>query len=91
LLSLKGNIITEFVEKPPKESAPSNLINSGLYILEPEALDMVPPGNSFMEIDVFPKIAKTGKLLGYHFEGQWFDTGTMERYEKAIKEWKDIE
>ncbi len=88
---LKGNKIVEFIEKPKKGTEPSKLINSGLYIMEPEAIDLVKPGKSMVEIDVFPRIAKEGKLFGYPFSGQWFDTGTMERYEIAIKEWKDIE
>lgn len=89
--NLEGSKIIEFIEKPKKEDAPSNLINSGLYILEPEVLNFVPEGNSMMEKEVFPKIAKKGKLFGYHFSGQWFDTGTMERYEKAMEEWNGID
>jgi mannose-1-phosphate guanylyltransferase len=89
---MDGNKIVQFVEKPKRGTEPSKLINSGLYILEPEVIDYVPKkGKSMMEIDVFPKIAREGKLFGYPFSGQWFDTGTLERYEKAIKEWKDIE
>ncbi len=88
---LQGNKIQEFVEKPKKEKAPSNLINAGLYILEPEVIDYIPDGFAMLEKDVFPKLAQEGKLFGYPFSGQWFDTGTLERYEKAIKEWKDLE
>jgi len=88
---LQGNKILEFVEKPKKEKAPSNLINSGLYIFEPEVIDYIPKGRSMLEKDVFPKLAKDEKLFGYPFSGQWFDTGTLERYEKAMKEWKDLE
>lgn len=89
---LQGNRIQEFIEKPKKEEAPSNLINSGLYILEPAVVDYVPEGNETVSIekDVFPKLAKEGKLYGYHFSGQWFDTGNFERYEKAMKEWKGL-
>ncbi|NTV23998.1 MAG: nucleotidyltransferase family protein [Nanoarchaeota archaeon] len=87
---LEGNRILEFVEKPKKEEAPSNLINSGLSIWEPEALKIIPNGFSMYEQDVFPKLAKEKKLYGYIFSGQWFDTGTPERYEKAIKEWKGM-
>ena len=87
---LDGNKIIEFVEKPKKEEAPSNLINSGFYILEPEIINYIPNGFSMLEKDVFPKLAKEGKLFGYHFSGQWFDTGNMERYEKALKNWKGI-
>jgi NDP-sugar pyrophosphorylase family protein len=87
---LDGNRIVEFVEKPPKDSAPSNLINAGFYILEPEVISMIKPGFSMLERDVFPKLAQQGRLFGFPFSGQWFDTGNMERYEKAIKEWKGI-
>ena len=87
---LQGNRILEFVEKPKKEQAPSNLINSGLYILEPEILDYIPDGFAMLEKDVFPRLAHEGKLYGYPFSGQWHNTGTLELYEKAIKEWKDI-
>lgn len=87
---LQGNRILEFIEKPKKENAPSNLINSGLYILEPEVLDCIPDGFSMLEKDVFPRLAREGKLYGYPFSGQWYNTGTLELYEKAIKEWKDI-
>ncbi|MBN2566610.1 nucleotidyltransferase family protein [Candidatus Woesearchaeota archaeon] len=88
---LKGNQILEFIEKPKRGTAPSNLINAGLYILEPEVIDYVPKGMASLERDVFPVLAKEGRLYGYAFDGQWFDTGTMERYERAIQEWKDIE
>ena len=89
---LQGNKIVEFVEKPRREEAPSNLINAGLYILEPEILRYIPVAKKEVKIEteVFPKIAKLGKLFGYPFSGQWFDTGTPERYEKAIKEWKGL-
>jgi len=88
---LAGSKILEFVEKPKKGKSPSNLINSGLYIVEPEVINMIPDGKAMFEKDVFPKLAEKGKLFGYPFSGQWFDTGNMERYEKAIKEWKGID
>ena len=85
---LRGNKITSFIEKPNKGESPSNLINAGLYILEPEIIKYIPAGYAMLETDVFPKLAQEGKLFGYAFGGQWFDAGTPERYEKAIKEWK---
>ena len=88
---LQGTKIIEFIEKPKKGNAPSNLINAGIYIFEPEVLDYVKPGHSMLEKDVFPKLARERRLQGYSFSGQWLNTGTMEHYKKAIKEWKDIE
>ncbi|MBN1156331.1 NTP transferase domain-containing protein [Candidatus Woesearchaeota archaeon] len=87
---LSGLKILEFVEKPKKKDAPSNLINSGFYIIEPEVLNMIPKKFCMLEKDVFPKIAKQGRLVGFPFSGQWFDTGSIDRYERAIKEWKDL-
>lgn len=89
--AMEGSKITKFVEKPKKEDAPSNFINSGMAILEPEVIDKYVPksGKSMVEYDIYPQLAKDGKLFGYPFSGQWFDTGTHEAYEKAIKEWKD--
>lgn len=89
---LNGNKIVGFVEKPEKNKAPSNLINSGMAIMEPEVIDEYVPkrGKAMVEYDVYPKLALEGKLFGYPFQGQWFDTGTHEAYEKAIKSWKSI-
>lgn len=87
---LEGSKILEFVEKPKKEDAPSKLINSGLSIWEPEAIALIPEGFSMYEKDVFPVLAGKKRLYGYIFSGQWFDTGTPERYETAIKEWRGL-
>ncbi|MDD5086309.1 MAG: nucleotidyltransferase family protein [Candidatus Nanoarchaeia archaeon] len=87
---LSGSRILEFVEKPKKEKAPSNLISSGFYIIEPEVIELIPDGFAMFEKDVFPKLAEMGRLYGYPFSGQWFDTGNIIRYEKALKEWKDL-
>jgi len=86
---LKGHRIVGFVEKP-KGGEDSKLINAGVYVLEPEVLDYIPKGKSMLERDVFPKLSDEGKLYGYPFDGQWFDTGTPEAYERAIKNWKGI-
>ena len=87
---LDGSRIVEFVEKPKREDAPSNLINAGFYILEPEVIDMIPDGFSMLEKDVFPQLAKLGRLRGFPFAGQWFDIGTIERYKLAEKQWKGV-
>jgi len=87
---VSGTRILEFVEKPKKDEAQSNLINAGFYIIEPEVIDMIPDGFSMLEKDVFPKLAKEGKLRGFPFPGQWFDIGNLERYDKAKKKWEGV-
>lgn len=85
---LDGSRIIEFVEKP--SNPPSNLINAGFYIMEPEVIDMIPDGYSMLENDVFPQLAKMGRLRGFPFAGQWFDIGNIERYKIAEKKWKGL-
>ncbi|MFH1770854.1 MAG: sugar phosphate nucleotidyltransferase [archaeon] len=85
---LNGNKIMTFVEKPSKGSEPSKLINAGLYILDPMVIDMIPEGFAMLETDVFPKLATDEELCGYPFSGQWFDTGTPERFKRAEEGWR---
>jgi mannose-1-phosphate guanylyltransferase len=80
------NRIVQFVEKPSRNKAPSNLINAGVYVLEPKIFDYVPSGQPVsIERKVFPKLADEGKLHGYPFEGLWTDIGKLEDYLKANK------
>lgn len=89
--AIKGNRILKFVEKPKKGKEPSNLINSGIAILEPEIFNYLKKtGHSMIEKDIYPRLAGDGRLYGYPFEGQWFDTGTPEAYEEVLKEWKGV-
>jgi len=85
---LDGNRILRFVEKPSKGTAPSKLINAGLYIFEPEVLELIPEGFAMLETDVFPKLARTDKLYGYPFAGQWACPETPEWLKRVDKEWE---
>lgn len=85
---LDGARILDFVEKPA--NPPSNMISAGFYIIEPDVLELIPEGFAMFEKDVFPILAKKGQLFGFPFSGQWFDTGNMERYETALKNWKGV-
>ncbi|MGV8087020.1 MAG: sugar phosphate nucleotidyltransferase [Candidatus Woesearchaeota archaeon] len=87
---MNGNKIVTFVERPSKESAPSKLINAGVFIIEPGVLTHIPDGFSQMEQDVFPKLARDDDLIGYVFSGQWLQILTSKDLEKAEKIWKGI-
>lgn len=84
---MKKDQIIEFIEKP--ENPPTQYINSGLYIMNPEIRNYFPGGAKFamIENDLFPQLAKEGKLFGYKWQGKWFDCGNWQRYETAIKRW----
>lgn len=85
---LDGNRILRFIEKPEQGSSPSKLINAGLYVFEPTILDMIPEGFSMLEVDVFPKLARDGKLYGYPFSGSWFAPETPEWLPRIEQEWQ---
>jgi mannose-1-phosphate guanylyltransferase len=88
---MDGDRIIKFHEKPAHP--PTNLISSGLYLVEPDAFHDVDRAQSFLmfEKDLFPRLAEERRLGGATLEGPWYDCGTLERWEKAIKEWKEPE
>jgi mannose-1-phosphate guanylyltransferase len=68
--------ITRFVEKPEVGKAPSNLINAGIYIFEPEIIDYIPEGKKVrIETEIFPKLAEEMQLYGFESHGLWMDVG----------------
>lgn len=85
---LDGNRILRFVEKPAPHTTPSKLINAGIYILEPDVIGMIPRGYAMLETDLFPKLARNGKLYGYPFAGQWFVPESPAYLKRIEQEWE---
>ena len=80
--------VTDMVEKPKKEDAPSNLAIIGRYILTPDIFDKIretPPGaNGEVQItDAILRQAKEGCVLAYKFKGRRFDCGSVEGFVDA--------
>ena len=76
--------VEAFIEKPPPGTAPSNWINAGTYVLEPEFLARVQPGvRTSIERDVFPAVAQAQRLFAVGSEAYWIDAGTPEAYVQA--------
>jgi mannose-1-phosphate guanylyltransferase/phosphomannomutase len=77
--------IQRFLEKPTWGQVFSDTVNTGIYVMEPEVLAEVPPGESVdWSGDVFPALLKRGApLFGYISDGYWEDVGTHESYLKA--------
>jgi mannose-1-phosphate guanylyltransferase len=71
-----GRVIA-FIEKPPRDEAPTNMINAGTYVLEPEVLAMVEPGRRVsIEREVFPAVVAKGACYAMPDPGYWVDAGT---------------
>jgi len=75
--------VQAFVEKPPPETAPSDLINAGAYVLEPSVLDRIPEGRSSIERLVFPAMVADRCLFAIPSPAYWIDVGTPETYLQA--------
>lgn len=76
--------VLEFVEKPAREQAPSNWINAGTYVLEPEVLSLIDDeGPVSIERVTFPVLAAEGRLFGFESETYWLDAGTPATYLQA--------
>lgn len=77
--------ITQFLEKPSWSQVFSDTVNTGIYILEPEVLDLIKLGQKVdFSQDVFPELLRRGApLYGYVAPGYWSDIGNLEVYSKA--------
>ncbi len=83
VVALQGERITRFVEKPQETEAPSNLVNAGRYLLEPEVFDLIERGRAVsMEREVFPQLIPRG-LYAFREADYWSDAGTLPAYLEA--------
>ena len=82
----KDNHIIRFIEKPPKNTTPSNLINAGIYVLNPKIFQYIPAGKTVsMEREIFPTLAQEGTLYGHITKDRWIDIGKPEEYLQTNK------
>ena len=77
--------ITRFLEKPSWGEVFSDTINTGIYILEPEVLDLIPAKAEFdFSKDLYPLMLQRGMpLYGYIADGYWKDIGNLHEYQQA--------
>jgi mannose-1-phosphate guanylyltransferase/phosphomannomutase len=77
--------IEKFLEKPTWGQVFSDTINTGIYVLEPEALAQIPPRREFdFSRDLFPILMEQKlPLYGCVAEGYWRDIGNLEEYRQA--------
>ncbi|OPH48826.1 mannose-1-phosphate guanylyltransferase [Paenibacillus ferrarius] len=77
--------ITRFLEKPSWGEVFSDTVNTGIYILEPEILERVPPGVEFdFSGQLFPELLQEkNSLYGYISPGYWMDIGNLQQYRQT--------
>lgn len=78
----EDNRVTGFIEKPSWNQAVSNLINTGVYVINPECLELIPSGKSFdFASDLFPLMLERGMQISCcRTDGYWCDIGNTEAF-----------
>ena len=81
----KDGFVINFLEKPKLQEIDSNLINCGIYIINPSVLKSIPKNTPFdFSRDLFPIILKKHqKIFTYRLKDYWCDIGCIEEYFKA--------
>jgi mannose-1-phosphate guanylyltransferase len=86
---VEGTKIVRFLMRSPNPV--SDLAHAGLYALDTVSIKGFSCEKTFLmfETDFFPQKCEEGKLGGVHLPGPWYDCGTIERWERAIQEWRE--
>ncbi|WP_264448232.1 sugar phosphate nucleotidyltransferase [Bacillus cereus] len=80
----KEQEIIRYIEKPSWNEVVSNVVNTGIYIMEPEIFSYIPSMGFFdFSHDVFPLLANKNTLFAYLSEDYWLDIGTFDQYRQA--------
>jgi mannose-1-phosphate guanylyltransferase/phosphomannomutase len=84
ILDRSGRVV-RFQEKPSWDEVFSDLVNTGIYLMEPELMDEVPEGKPYdFSKDLFPRLLAAGcPMYGYVTEEYWCDIGSPEQYRLA--------
>ena len=79
--------VLSFQEKPSVEDAASDMINTGIYIFQPEVFDFIPSGEPFdIGSELFPKLVEAGApFFALPMEFEWVDIGKVPDYWQAIR------
>ena len=80
--------IVSFQEKPSPADAKSNLASTGIYIFEPEAINLIPSGSTFdIGSDLFPLLVE--RNLPFYAINQifnWIDIGLVKDYWEVMQQ-----
>lgn len=82
----RNGSVESLIEKPDWSHTSSNLANTGIYVIEPAALELIPDNSPFdFEDDFLPAlINKKKRLYGYQTESYWCDLGEIKDLRACI-------
>jgi Nucleoside-diphosphate-sugar pyrophosphorylase involved in lipopolysaccharide biosynthesis/translation initiation factor 2B, gamma/epsilon subunits (eIF-2Bgamma/eIF-2Bepsilon) len=86
ILELEDGVLKSFVEKPNYDV----IINTGVYLLEPEVIEMI-PDNKFLDMNtLIEEVSKREKVSVYPIHDGWMDVGQWEEYKNSLREIGDV-
>lgn len=83
VVALEGDRVTDFLERPPPNTA--GTINAGVYLFDRRLVDALSPACS-LEGEVMPRLARAGALRGTVSEGYFRDIGVPEDFDRSQTE-----
>ena len=80
--------VSRFLEKPGWAELISDTVNTGIYVLEPEALELIPSTGQYdFSNELFPLMLQKGiPIYGHVAEGYWCDVGNIPEYQRATSD-----
>ena len=89
-------MVSNMIEKPDNDKAPSNLAVIGRYILTPDIFEVIentkPGKNGELQItDSLCDQAKKGMVLAYKFKGKRFDCGSVDGFVEATNYFYELD
>jgi glucose-1-phosphate cytidylyltransferase len=85
-LSIDGNSVTSFREKPETEAG---YINGGFFVVNKKVGDYLSSDKDIFEFDALPKIADAGKLSAFRHDGFWQCMDNQREMEILNKLWAE--
>jgi len=86
LVQVEKNRVVGFVEKPCYAQAVCDTANTGIYIINPQSLNLIPDDKAFdFAKDLFPRMMEQGlHLAAYEETGYWCDIGDLETLRRCM-------
>ena len=85
VIDSQDGFITGYTEKPTLHYD----VSMGIYVYEPRAMELLPPGPSQFPDLVHTLIAAGEKVGAYRTDAEWYDIGTLAEYERAVGDMED--
>lgn len=88
VLTNEHHEVYDFVEKPRPSEQKSDTVNTGIYVINPSVLDLVPDNQEFdFSLDLFPAMLRQGRRIhGHVMDGYWCDVGNTDTYLQASQD-----